>query len=106
MSVTRVELKNFKTHKDLEWRDISPGVNLLLGGNGQGKSTLHLALLFVFSDVFSPVDSALQVNQVKTTPTKRDLLTVELQVTPGAPPTSDSIVCDSLPRQFSGEDPE
>lgn len=77
MSITKVELKNFKTHKDLKWNDISPGVNMLLGGNGQGKSTLHLALLFVFSDAFSPQDQSHQSTQVKIAPTKRELLTVD-----------------------------
>ena len=52
MLVRSLTLKNFKNHRDLVWADIDPRCNLILGKNGQGKSNIHIALLFLMSDLY------------------------------------------------------
>ncbi|MGL6101420.1 MAG: AAA family ATPase, partial [Fusobacteriaceae bacterium] len=43
MRIDRIHLKNFRTHKDLKL-DFAPGMNLLLGQNGSGKSSVLEAI--------------------------------------------------------------
>lgn len=65
----KLVLKNFKNHKMLEWTDIEPGCNIILGKNGVGKSNLHIALLYLFSDLYGTGEAS----------KKRELLTVSWQ---------------------------
>ncbi|MGL5543099.1 MAG: AAA family ATPase, partial [Fusobacteriaceae bacterium] len=43
MRIDRVYLKNFRTHRELEL-NFAPGMNLLLGQNGSGKSSVLEAI--------------------------------------------------------------
>lgn len=73
MLVRRLVLQNFKNHRDLDWNDIDAGCNVLLGKNGQGKSNIHIALLYLFSDLYGSGGMA----------KKRELLSVYAQFTLG-----------------------
>lgn len=52
MLLRSLTLQNFKNHRTLTWSNIDPGCNVLLGQNGQGKSNIHIALLYLFSDLY------------------------------------------------------
>ena len=41
--LTSVTLKNFGPLKDIQWNNLAP-INVILGGNGQGKTFLLKAL--------------------------------------------------------------
>jgi len=54
MHIKQVILRGFKTYKDQVslHEDFHPGVNVIVGFNGSGKSNLFNAILFVISDHF------------------------------------------------------
>lgn len=68
MLVRRITLQNFKNHRSLDWQDIDGHCNLVLGKNGQGKSNIHIALLFALSDLYGSEETL----------KKREVLNVEL----------------------------
>ena len=42
MKFQELVLKNFKSYKDVAITDLNPGINIVLGRNGHGKSNVHL----------------------------------------------------------------
>jgi len=55
MHIKQVIIRGFKTYKDQTSldQDFSPGVNVVVGFNGSGKSNFFQAILFVLSDQYS-----------------------------------------------------
>ena len=52
MIFTRLELKNFKSHADTTL-DFNPGISLIVGENGAGKSSIFEAITFALFKVYS-----------------------------------------------------
>lgn len=50
MKVTKLVLHNFRSYADEEIDNFDDHCNVVVGRNGQGKSNLHIALMFLFSD--------------------------------------------------------
>ena len=50
MEINRLKLSNFRGFKDAEF-DFQPGMNLIVGINGAGKSTVLDALSIAFSKI-------------------------------------------------------
>ena len=54
MFIKHIIIKNFKSYRDLAYIEpLHPYINLVIGGNGQGKSNLIDAIIFVLTDKFS-----------------------------------------------------
>ena len=53
MKIKRLVVQNFKSYKDTIVDRLSPKANIIIGQNGHGKSNVHIALLFLFSDLYS-----------------------------------------------------
>lgn len=53
MKIKRIVVQNFKSYKDTIIDKLSPKVNIIVGQNGHGKSNVHIALLFLFSDLYT-----------------------------------------------------
>ena len=55
--IKRVAIKDFLTYRDVQVINVdgnmSPGLNVLLGKNGSGKSSLLKAIAYVLTDRFS-----------------------------------------------------
>jgi len=47
--IKKLSLKNYKTHKDTEL-EFSPGINIITGDTGQGKTNILLALKWIVED--------------------------------------------------------
>lgn len=52
MSIKRISIRNLFSYKAIDI-DLSPGLNVVVGKNGSGKSNLMNSLLFVLTDKFS-----------------------------------------------------
>jgi structural maintenance of chromosome 3 (chondroitin sulfate proteoglycan 6) len=55
MSIKRISIRNLFSYKAIDI-DISPGLNVVVGKNGSGKSNFVNSLLFVLTDKFSTRD--------------------------------------------------
>jgi len=53
MKIKRLILYNFKSYKSLVISELDEHCNIIIGKNGHGKSNIHIALLFLFSDLYS-----------------------------------------------------
>jgi AAA15 family ATPase/GTPase len=71
MAIDRLEIKDFLVFKDDFATDFSPGVNVLIGGNGTGKTTLlkvlYWACEFSSRSILEP-DGNLRLNRNAETP--------------------------------------
>ena len=57
MIVEKIKMKNFKKFEGIKEIKFNEDINILIGDNEAGKSTVQLALDIVFSGSFSKVDS-------------------------------------------------
>ena len=57
MIVEKIKMKNFKKFEGIKEIKFNEDINILIGDNEAGKSTVLLALDIVFSGSFSKVDS-------------------------------------------------
>ena len=65
MAINRIEIKDFLVFKNEFAADFCSGVNVLIGGNGTGKTTL-MKVLYAFCNMSSStkiIDSSVEVNQ-------------------------------------------
>ena len=54
MFIKHIIIKNFKSYRQLAYIEpLHPSVNVILGGNGQGKSNVIDAIIFVLTDKYS-----------------------------------------------------
>ena len=68
MEFTTVDLQNFKRFASLHL-EFKPGINILLGGNGVGKTSILEALSIALSDYFNGIPDVpkkgIEANQVR-----------------------------------------
>ncbi len=68
MEFLKVDIKNFKRFESLHL-DLKPGINILLGGNGVGKTSALEALSVALSDFFNGISDVpkkgIEANQVR-----------------------------------------
>lgn len=50
MKIKQLTLHNFRSYFDCSVAGLAEGCNIIVGRNGHGKSNLHIALLFLFTD--------------------------------------------------------
>ena len=64
MYLEKVQLKNYKAIEDLEI-DLKPGINLLIGDNGSGKTSVLEGIAVALSGLFVNVDGVSTKNIIK-----------------------------------------
>jgi ABC-type polar amino acid transport system ATPase subunit len=65
MSINRVEIKDFLVFKGTFSADFDPGVNVFIGGNGTGKTTLLRALTFAVNEQGSKLLNAIATSNTE-----------------------------------------
>lgn len=79
MRIKRLILHNFKSYRDLVLSSFNEGCNVIIGKNGQGKSNIHIALLFLFSDQYSNESASTRREVMNEQVTEGDVI-VEVQI--------------------------
>lgn len=81
MRIISVHLKNIKSHRDREFT-FSPGINVLSGSNGSGKSTIFEAIGYALFGV-SAQDFVSKADRFLTIGTKKGEISVVFEPAPG-----------------------
>lgn len=65
MYIEKLTIKNFRSYYGIKVFDFKEGLNLVLGANGDGKSTFYDALYWAFSDGDGRIDSSVLPNEAQ-----------------------------------------
>lgn len=65
MYIEKITIKNFRSYYGIKTLDFKEGLNLVIGANGDGKSTFYDALFWAFSDGDGRRDSSVPPNEAQ-----------------------------------------
>ena len=107
--IRNITIRHFKSYEEISGLQLAPSLNVVVGGNGQGKSNLIRALLFVFSDrmTFNQTEFSNTAHNGTTTDLKNTIeVTVEIDVAKINPSLSinDKLVLSRKWMQGEGEE--